>query len=93
MARALPTPAYPVGLAFDGVIHGSTLLRRSMHGVALPPVYFGVAGLEDALCQAEGVGVTEVWFLGRVWSRAEGGQWASAMNDVQTAPRQMALEV
>lgn len=47
---------------------------RIADGVEDAPVYYGVHGLERAQAEAEAVGLTSLWYRGRVWRRVvEGG--------------------
>ncbi|MCC6618743.1 MAG: hypothetical protein IT341_06850 [Chloroflexi bacterium] len=93
MAR--PFPVYPPQLAFLGVIDRTSLLRRAWSDQELPPVYFGVGTIDDALSEADAVGVTAVWFRGRVWTHDGGNGWSTAMRAVERSvpTRQMALGV
>lgn len=93
MARI--APVYPPELSFDGVINGTSLLRRSWSGQPLPCVYFGIGTLDDALLEADGVGERAVWFRGQIWAREVDGPWSSAMAATPRSmpARQMALEV
>lgn len=86
MAR--PFPVYPPQLAFLGTIDGTNLLRRAWSGQELPPVYFGVGSLDDAQLEAESVGLTAVWFRGRVFSRVvvDGGELVWQTNDGRPMP-------
>lgn len=75
---AKPRAAFNLPTHDFRAVNGADIVRRIRiaDGVEDPPAYYGVHGLERAQAEAEAVGLTSLWYRGRVWLRVivEGGE-------------------
>ena len=59
-------------------VNGADIVRRIRiaDGVEEDPAYYGVHGLDRAQEEAEAVGLSSLWYRGRVWQRVvvDGGE-------------------
>lgn len=75
---AKPRAAFALPTHDFRAVNGADIVRRIRlaDGVEDAPVYYGVHGLDRAQTEAEAVGLTSLWYRGRVWLRVvvDGGE-------------------
>ena len=75
---AKPRASFTISAYDFRAVNGADIVRRIRiaDGVEEPPAYYGVHGLDRAQAEAEAVGLTRLWYRGRVWLRVivDGGE-------------------